>query len=233
MSQSVDEDEHSIEMHLPYVYKMLARYVLPHRRSLILLWGPCQSPSHYSTNAADVLTEHSANSDYNPPTPLIPILIGNTTPTLEQEYGRLLAPHLADPTSIFIISSDFAHWGTRFRYTYYRPLSGPAVNLRAADNPSSPQIHESIAAVDMECVACVESGSHEAFLEVLGRTGNTVCGRHPIGVAMAAVECLEKEGRVVEGDGKGRFRFVRYERSGDVVSGRESSVSYCSAFAVL
>lgn len=25
MSQSVDEDEHSLEMHLPYIYKMLAR----------------------------------------------------------------------------------------------------------------------------------------------------------------------------------------------------------------
>ena len=27
MSQSVDEDEHSLEMHLPYIYKMLSKYV--------------------------------------------------------------------------------------------------------------------------------------------------------------------------------------------------------------
>jgi predicted class III extradiol MEMO1 family dioxygenase len=26
MSQSVDEDEHSLEMHLPYIYKILSRY---------------------------------------------------------------------------------------------------------------------------------------------------------------------------------------------------------------
>jgi len=25
MSQSVDEDEHSLEMHLPYIYKMLSK----------------------------------------------------------------------------------------------------------------------------------------------------------------------------------------------------------------
>lgn len=31
----------------------------------------------------------------------------------------------------------------------------------------------------------------------------------------------------------GRFRFVRYERSSDALSGRDSSVSYVSAFAVL
>lgn len=70
----------------------------------------------------------------------------------------------------------------------------------------------------------VESGRHDAFLDVLKRTGNTVCGRHPIGVVMAAMEALA---------GEGRFRFVRYERSGEVQGVGESSVSYASAFAVL
>jgi len=97
----------------------------------------------------------------------------------------------------------------------------------------------------------VESGSHEAFLANLRDTGNTVCGRHPIGVVMAALEVLVSErkegeegegsvgGNEAEGEGeggtmpKGRFRFVRYERSSDCVSVRDSSVSYASALAVL
>lgn len=89
----------------------------------------------------------------------------------------------------------------------------------------------------------VESGSHEAFLDALRRTGNTVCGRHPIGVLMAGLEVLRGEGGsagdVEEGNGgveavkKGRFKFVRYERSGEVKGVGESSVSYASAFAVL
>ncbi|KAK3678661.1 hypothetical protein LTR37_021461 [Vermiconidia calcicola] len=29
MSQSVDEDEHSLEMHLPYIYKTLTKYAIP------------------------------------------------------------------------------------------------------------------------------------------------------------------------------------------------------------
>lgn len=74
----------------------------------------------------------------------------------------------------------------------------------------------------------VESGSHKAFVEQLEETGNTVCGRHPIGVFMAAVEAAEGLG-----GGKGRFKFVRYERSSEVETLRDSSVSYCSAFAVL
>ena len=73
----------------------------------------------------------------------------------------------------------------------------------------------------------MESGEHNQFLQQLEETGNTVCGRHPIGVFMAAVEHAQG----LQGDG--RFKFVRYERSSEVVSVRDSSVSYASAFAVL
>jgi len=76
----------------------------------------------------------------------------------------------------------------------------------------------------------VETGSHEKFLDVIESTGNTVCGRHPIGVAMAAIEELEKQGKV---EGKARLKFVKYERSSLVERVSDSSVSYCSAFAVV
>jgi len=130
------------------------------------------------------------------------------------------------------VSSDFAHWGTRFRYTYYQPANGSATTLRSSDRvPSTPPIHESIKAVDLKCVEAIEHGSHEEFLGVLKETGNTVCGRHPIGIVMAALEVLGAHGGL--DDGKGRFRFVRYERSSEVMDMKDSSVSYCSGFAVL
>ncbi|KAI8938713.1 hypothetical protein NX059_004581 [Plenodomus lindquistii] len=197
MSKRVDEDEHSLEMHLPYIYKMLS----------------LKNPSFQSSPSS---------------VPLVPIMIGNTDAPTESHLGALLAPYLSDPTNIFVISSDFCHWGSRFRYTYYQPADGSsAQNLRSTSRvPSDYPIHESIAAVDKESMDAVESGEHERFLTQLKDTGNTVCGRHPIGVFMAAVE---KAGL---GD-KGRFRFLRYERSGLVESVKDSSVSYCSAFAVL
>jgi AmmeMemoRadiSam system protein B len=161
--------------------------------------------------------------------PLIPLMIGNTDASTESRYGTLLAPYLADPTNLFVISSDFCHWGSRFRYTYYQSADGSsATSLRSSSKISKDwPIHESIKAVDMESVDAVESGSHTEFLEQLKETGNTVCGRHPIGVFMAAVEKAELT------EGKGRFRFVRYDRSGLVEDVGDSSVSYCSAFAVL
>ncbi len=78
----------------------------------------------------------------------------------------------------------------------------------------------------------IESMSHQAFLDVLDETDNTVCGRHPIGVVMAAIEALSEADAAYKSK-RGRFRFVRYERSSDCVSVKDSSVSYCSAFAVV
>ncbi len=37
----------------------------------------------------------------------------------EALYGRLLGPFLDDPQNLFIVSSDFCHWGQRFGFTYH------------------------------------------------------------------------------------------------------------------
>lgn len=153
----------------------------------------------------------------------------------------MLAPYVADPGNFFVISSDFCHWGSRFHYTYYDsglPSAMPVTALRSAPKNGVP-IHESIARVDKICMEAVETGNHDEWCQVLEKTGNTVCGRHPIGVMMAAVqEWLandKDEQDDVKGEktnGKGVFRFVRYERSSLVQRVSDSSVSYCSAYAV-
>ena len=198
MSTRTDEDEHSLEMHLPYIYHTL---------------------SHKSSSIA----------------PLIPILVGNTSRQTEKDFGELLAPYLADSRNLFVISSDFCHWGSRFGYTYYVPSSSAHVkdgsNLSPSSKVKDPPIADSIGRLDQAAMDAIESGSHDAFLANLKDTENTVCGRHPIGVIMAAIEVLKGEGKV-ESD-KGVFQFVRYARNKDVHSPRESSVSYASAFAVL
>ncbi|KAL8726797.1 MAG: hypothetical protein Q9166_006479 [cf. Caloplaca sp. 2 TL-2023] len=208
---AADEAEHSLEMHLPYI------------RRLLSLNFPSEK-------------DHPL---------LVPILVGSTSPASEKVFGRLLAPWLAHEENVFIISSDFCHWGLRFHYTYYIPSSSSTpkgcslpkgvklANRADKAPPKDPPIYESIAMVDRACMDAIETGEHEGFLKVLRETENTVCGRHPIGVVMAGMEVV-REGRG-EGDGKkgkGRFRFVRYERSSDVRGVGDSSVSYASAFAV-
>lgn len=180
---------------------------------------------------AILIPSYSHNSSFKSDSssvPLVPILVGSTNANTERDLGSKLAPYLADPTNLFVISSDFCHWGSRFRYTYYQLPDGSAKEIRSTNEVKREYpIHESIRAVDFESMDAVESGSHRQFLEQLEETGNTVCGRHPIGVFMAAVESAQG----LQGDGK--FKFVRYERSSEVETVRDSSVSYASAFAVL
>ena len=104
-------------------------------------------------------------------------------------------------------------------------------SLGNREAPSNPPINESIGRIDETAMAAIESGSHNDFLDNLRATGNTVCGRHPIGIVMAAIESLQASGMLEQG--KGRFRFVRYERSSEVEEARDSSVSYASAFAIM
>ncbi|KAJ5947806.1 UPF0103/Mediator of ErbB2-driven cell motility (Memo-related) [Penicillium verhagenii] len=231
MTQSVDEEEHSIEMHLPYIHRLLR------------LQYPGLPTAQYP--------------------PLVPIMVGSTSKTTEEAFGALLAPYLADPQNAFVISSDFCHWGLRFRYTYYvpqAPTPGPELplssdtlplpgqahadvlesiesaskghSLRRGDRISSkePAIHESISAFDLATMDAITTGSADTFLDIIERTGNTVCGRHPIGVIMAALEVVMAD----RPEGKqGLFHFLRYERSSDAVDVSDSSVSYVSAFAAL
>jgi len=46
-------------------------------------------------------------------------MVGSLSLEKERHYGHILSKYLADPKNLFIISSDFCHWGQRFRYTFY------------------------------------------------------------------------------------------------------------------
>jgi AmmeMemoRadiSam system protein B len=200
MSRSTDENEHSLELHLPYIYK--------------------------------VLSKQFADSKDFPK--LVPVLVGNTSAAKEREYGSIFAPYLQDETSIFVISSDFCHWGQRFQYTYYLPSPTTAVTegieLRRSDAPNGDHpIHASIAVVDKACMKVIESGDFNNYRKIVDETGNTICGRHPIGIMMCAFEKLQETGHL-SGESS-RFEFIKYERSSDCEKLSDSSVSYASAFA--
>ncbi len=46
-------------------------------------------------------------------------MVGNLTPDQEKAYGKLLSKYMTqDSDSLFIISSDFCHWGSDFDFMY-------------------------------------------------------------------------------------------------------------------
>ncbi|XP_064173041.1 protein MEMO1-like [Anguilla rostrata] len=175
MSLQTDEDEHSIEMHLPYTAKAME--------------------SHKDEFA------------------IVPVLVGALSEAKEQEYGKLLSKYLADPSNLFVISSDFCHWGHRFRYTYYDESQG--------------EIYRSIEHLDKMGMGIIEQLDPISFSNYLKKYHNTICGRHPIGVLLNAVAELKKVGLDMN------FSFLNYAQSSQCRSWQDSSVSYAAGSLVV
>jgi AmmeMemoRadiSam system protein B len=79
MDPKSDEQEHSIEMHVPFLQRALQ------------------------------------GQEFK----IVPLIVGSIGAETEEKYADMLAPYLSDPSHLFVISSDFCHWGKRFRYTPY------------------------------------------------------------------------------------------------------------------
>uniref|UniRef100_A0A8C5V7J2 Protein MEMO1 n=1 Tax=Microcebus murinus TaxID=30608 RepID=A0A8C5V7J2_MICMU len=161
MSLQTDEDEHSIEMHLPYTAKAME--------------------SH-----KDEFT-------------IIPVLVGALSESKEQEFRKLFSKYLADPSNLFVVSSDFCHWGQRFRYSYYDESQG--------------EIYRSIEHLDKMGVSIIEQLDPVSFSNYLKKYHNTICGRHPIGVLLNAIT---------------DFSFLNYAQSSQCRNWQDSSVSYAA-----
>lgn len=77
----------------------------------------------------------------------------------------------------------------------------------------------------------IEGLNHRSFTQYLSLTGNTICGRHPIAVLLAALSSLEEDTSEREADMPHPIiRFVQYAQSNPVSHPQDSSVSYASAF---
>ncbi|CAG8533412.1 4178_t:CDS:2 [Funneliformis mosseae] len=179
VSQDVEEEEHSIEMHLPYTYKILESKV-------------------------DSIK-------------IVPVMVGSLNAAKESFYGDLFAPYLADPSNLFIISTDFCHCS----------------NLTRVPNKNLPiPIYKSIEKLDREGMDFIEKIDHKGYVSYLSKTKNTICGRHPVGILLCAIETLQK-GYDNDTAEQPRIKFIHYSQSNQVKHEGENSVSYASAYVYL
>lgn len=239
MSHTVDEAEHSCEMQLPYIHRLLQKLYPDKPASTYpplvpIMIGNTEPDTEKAIGKmlapyiADESNSFVISSDFchwgsrfsymfyisNAPSPAVtPLTLPNGV------RGGSNATAAQDPASDDVHKAVFRYLGR---------------DLVSYAKPSKPAIFESIAHVDRACMCAIATGQYSEFNRVLFNTGNTVCGRHPIGVFMAGIEEVEKgEDAKDEDTLKRRFRFTRYERSSDAITAKDSSVSYVSAFAVL
>ncbi|CAK5026829.1 unnamed protein product [Meloidogyne enterolobii] len=173
MSTRNEEAEHSLEMQMPFIAKIMESRPLGSFK-------------------------------------IVPILVGSLSTTRQQFYGRIFANYLADPTNLFVISSDFCHWGQRFRYT-------------PTESAGARPIYEQITTLDKQGMDAISTLDPSMFNEYLKKTQNTICGRNPICVLLQAFNHYQQTNNVTA-----ELRFLKYAQSNKVRSLTDSSVSYAA-----
>lgn len=142
---------------------------------------------------------------------LLPIMVGSITPEQEKYFGQIFAEYYKDEKTLFVISSDFCHWGSRFSFTYH-----------TKDNKYP---YESIEKLDKMAMDIIEKKDAGAFNEYLNTYKNTICGRKPISIFLNTI----KESNLNESE----IKFIKYEQSEQVKDMSGSSVSYAAALNLI
>ena len=171
VNKSVDINEHSIEMELPFL-----KYIFKNRN----------------------LT-------------LIPIIVGDNDFETNKKIGNILYELYEDEKTLFVISSDFCHWGRNFGFTYY--------------DKNFENIWESIQDLDKQALDIIEEINSEKLEKYFKKTKNTICGRNPISVILSIAEKYKNEHK----EKKVEFIKAGYAQSNKVNSIYETSVSYAAA----
>jgi len=141
---------------------------------------------------------------------LIPIMVGHNDFKINVEIGKALYDLYEDPKTLFVISSDFCHWGQKFGFTYY--------------NEKYENIWESTKDLDKQALDIIHEMNSAKLDEYFKKTRNTICGRNPITIVLSIIENYKKN----HGDKKISFDTVGYSQSNQPKSMYESSVSYAA-----
>jgi MEMO1 family protein len=137
-------------------------------------------------------------------TMIVPIVFGDLGDKDSQKLADVLRK-LGGPRTLFIASSDFTHYGDRFRYMPF-PSNGPGM-MRGELNQ-----------LDMGAVKTIQTLDAENFLSYKKRTGITICGYAPIATLMRILKPAQPVDTQV----------LSYYTSGDITGDWNSTVSYVS-----
>ncbi|HEX7408919.1 MAG TPA: AmmeMemoRadiSam system protein B [Candidatus Binatia bacterium] len=137
-----------------------------------------------------------------PAVQVVPALIGDLTSEDLTTAARALE-QLIDGTTLFVVSSDFVHYGRRFGYLPF-PAEG--------EEP----VRAGVRALDMGAIERACAGEATAFERYVAETGATICGHLPIALF------LTMHARRTPGE------LLAYYTSLDVAGDYEHCVSYAS-----
>jgi AmmeMemoRadiSam system protein B len=133
---------------------------------------------------------------------VIPIMVGQLSESALAGTTEALKEIINDEKTFLCVSSDFTHWGRRFRYTYLPESSEP--------------IWKRISMIDHKAMEMISTCDVEKFRNYIKESKATICGRTPISIAMGAIN---KPYRV---------DWPHYSQSSHAENMEDSSVSYAA-----
>ncbi len=132
---------------------------------------------------------------------IIPILVGN----INKKNAKSISDSIINAVSnkkrpLFIISSDFTHYGSRFGYL---PFTGSKIKSKIKE-------------LDYGAINHILKKDVSGFSDYIDKTGATICGRNPIKIALSLpVKNFSA-------------KIISYDTSGNITGDFSNTVSYAS-----
>ena len=142
---------------------------------------------------------------------IVPMVVGDGDLNANIKLGKYLYDLFEDKKTLFVISSDFCHWGNDFDFTYY--------------NKKFKNVNESTEDLDRQALDIIEEINSKKFDEYMRRTNNTICGSNPIMICLSLIEQYKKNHK----DKKVKFETAGYAQSEKIENMKyDSFVSYAA-----
>lgn len=204
MSDDVDDEEHSFEMHTPFIYYKCKN--LPQ--------GLPQIIPIMISGLSDRLSKD---------------IIGALLPYLEDEENTfIISSDFCHWGSRFGYTQYLAQKPAKGIQLDDLLNLRHSTKIKLTDMP----IYKSIEFLDREAMHIASSGSYSLWKEYISTTGNTICGQKPIGIILRLLEEYEKSGKSIVA-GNDVFNWISYSQSSQVHKYHDSSVSYVSGYVKL
>ncbi len=137
-----------------------------------------------------------------PGMPILPFVCGRIDRNIATSIVSTLSGFFREDI-LWIISSDFTHYGTPFRYV-----------------PFDDNIQENLKKLDSFAAERIISLDYDGFSDHLKRTGATICGANPIKILIKALKQSVDKGMPISG------KMIEYTSSGELTGDWSHCVDY-------
>ncbi|VVT48605.1 uncharacterized protein SAPINGB_P001861 [Magnusiomyces paraingens] len=214
-----DEREHSIELHLPFLFKASEKSPngVP---SIVPIVISSTTPS-YEEELGKFLSKYVSNEENA-------FVISSDFCHWGLNYGYTAYTPSPDVEEVVALGK------TRSRSRSSHP------DLPHGEVSDKTPIYKSIEYLDRKAMEVLSTGSIDQWNEYMDLTENTICGRRPFSSLLHCLNSASKKRLPMNGfaseherDTWGKLQWIGYAQSGKVHSLKDYSVSYTSGYAVI